>query len=258
MPSYDEADLTVDDGGPVTLSWQGPVPTPIGYGTINGLATGLATDIGAPGGGDRYTTYLRSENFTRPAGVSPNGPFVVEFLVDDGFVMYLDGEEVDLDVNDPDQTRVNCCNDIGGTRVPLGPNFPPTFLDSGLGTTIDGLDDESNFFSRELGDFTLGAGSHMIAVSLHQVNNTSSDTAFQMRLYTPGSGRPWGGDFSGDWDDPINWAVGIPTSQQFAVFNSFNAQHTIWSDSAQSLDGIQFEDPNTHNIAGVGSINRSA
>ncbi len=30
LPNYDEADLTVDDGGPVTLSWQGPAPSPIG------------------------------------------------------------------------------------------------------------------------------------------------------------------------------------------------------------------------------------
>ena len=76
LPNYDEAGLTVDDGGPVTLSWVGPVPSPIGYDTINGLPNGIATDIGQPASGDRYTTYLRGENFTRPAGVSQNGPFV--------------------------------------------------------------------------------------------------------------------------------------------------------------------------------------
>ncbi len=176
LPNYDEADLTVDDGGPVTLSWQGPAPSPIGYGAIVGFPNGFATDIGQPASGERYTVYLRGESFTRPAGVSQAGPFGIEFLADDGMAMYLDGVEIDLDVNDISQKRYNCCQDIGA--VPIPRSFPPTYLDRSLASG-----DENNFITRRLSDMTLSAGQHMIAVSLHNQATTSSDLGFEMRLY---------------------------------------------------------------------------
>ncbi len=247
LPTYNQADLTVDDGGPVTLSWQGPAPSPIGYEVINGFPNGLATDIGQPADGERYTTYLRGLPFNRPAGAA-SGPYVIEFLADDGIAMYLNGAEVDLDVNDPDQKRYNCCIDIGGTPVPQ--NFPPVYLDRASGTGP-----EDNFITRQLGDFSLNASNNMIAVSLHQAGTSSSDIGFEMRIFVPGTARPWGGDFSGDWDDATNWSFGVPAANQFAVFDAYNAVHTIWTNSAQTVDGVQFEDNNTHNIAGTGSIN---
>ncbi len=151
-------------------------PSPLGYGVINGFPNGFATNIGQPLIGERYTVYLRGASFTRPAGVSQNGPFAIEFLADDGIAMYLDGVEIDLGVDGTNQKRYNCCQDIGDAPIPR--NFPPTYLDRSLTSG-----DENNFITRQLSDMRLSAGQHMIAVSLHNQATTSSDIGFAMRLY---------------------------------------------------------------------------
>ena len=250
QPNYNEADLTVDDGGPVTLSWEGPAPSPIGFGAINAFnPDGFATDIGTPADGERYTVYLRSERFSR-SGAPASGPFVLEFVADDGIAMYLNGEEVDLDVDDPDQKRYNCCQDIGDQPIPQ--DFPPTYLDRSL--AVGG---ENDFIQRRLGDFSLNSTNNLLAVSLHNQGTGSSDLGFEMRLFVPGNGRTWDENVSGPWNNDTNWDFGVPSSrQQFAVFGDVITQpRTIWTDVAQSLDGIQFENDDPYNIAGTGSVN---
>ncbi len=248
MPNYAEPDLDTADG--VTISWQGPDPSPIGYGVINAFTPlgGFATEIlPAPPDGERYTAYLR-QRFTTPAGIPQNGPFVIEFAGDDGFVFYLDGEVLDVDP-DPDQARYNCCQDTGGQPVPQ--DLPPGFLDRSLATGPENV-----FLKRTIQDLTLTSGSHLLAISLHNQNNTSSDIGLELRMYVPGNGRPWIGA-SGDWADAANWEFGIPSSsQQFAVFgDAITVPQTVLNDAARSLDGVQFENDVSYNIAGTGSIN---
>ncbi len=155
LPDFDEDDLTVIDDGPVTLSWQGPAPSPIGYGEVEGFANGFATEIDVPAEGDLFATYLRSEPFFRPPGVSQDGPFAIEFLAVDGMVMYLDGEEIDLNPEDPNHPRYNCCLSL---RDGPFPHFPVSYLDRSL--TVGNRND---FVTRRLTGLQLSVGPHVLS-----------------------------------------------------------------------------------------------
>jgi len=136
-------------------------PGILGYGTIN-YSPGVATDIGRPADGDRYTAYFRRE-------VTLAGNMVnvgLEILSDDGAVIYIDGVEV---------ARNNFTGD-------------DTYFAFANGYTYPNGDNTENV-TRTLTVGDLGAGTHTMAVSMHQNQAGSSDLGFGLRLF----GQPDGG-----------------------------------------------------------------
>ena len=239
---YNPSDLVYNDG--TVISWQTGGALPIGYDVINGFENsltgnmGLATALDTPDSGDRYTTYYRIPLSVSNGG---SGPWVLEYLTDDGATFYLDGEQL---------VRTNCCQGLDNTAVP--DDIEPIFTDRALAT---GTEDVLQTVVLDLNN--LSNGSHLLAVSLHQAGTGSSDTGLDFRIFKPGSGRPWGVDASGDWADAANWAIDpADSNSEFAVFGSvFQAPHTIWTNAPVSVDGVQFDSDFTYNIAGTGSVN---
>lgn len=139
-------------------SFNGPDPALLGYGGIN--AGPLATDIGTPTSGTRFTTYFRTTFI--PAQLVPGLRF--EGLIDDGAIIYVNGHEV---------ARINM-NPDAADSYPL--------LAAGGG-------DETNFVTVDVAErMNLPAGvSVEIGVSLHNQSTASSDAGFDLRvLSTPG------------------------------------------------------------------------
>ncbi len=121
-----------------------------GYGVFDFEA--IATSIGTPASGSRYTAYFKRQ-FTLSNAMS--GEFFVNMLCDDGAVIYLDG------------VRVGVVNYSGSDTY------------SAIATT-SGPEDHDQWV--KLTPTTLSAGAHTIAVSLHNIAATSSDLAFDLRL----------------------------------------------------------------------------
>ncbi len=124
----------------------------LGYGVLDwGPYT---TNIGTPPSGQRYTAYLK-RRFTVTSNLS--GVFLVDLLCDDGCVIYIDG------------VRVGEFN-YSGADTYTGPAIAPAdeTRESWVPLNIPG------------GGLT--TGTHTIAVSLHNVQSTSSDLAFDMAL----------------------------------------------------------------------------
>jgi|GEM_PF-325120 len=128
----------------------------LGYGGI-GMG-GVYTNIGEPPRGQRYTAYFRSE-FTITDDMKNVG---IELLSDDGGVIYIDGVEV---------ARNNFSLDKEDTYFVF----------------TNGNGNENGTATLSITD--LDAGTHTIAVSIHQTGNTSSDLGFNLRLF----GRPVSG-----------------------------------------------------------------
>jgi hypothetical protein len=128
---------------------------PLEYGGIDGFAALNASPLlWDPGSGERYTNYFRREFTTNRAYTNVGA----EILADDGAVIYLDGQEV---------ARFNCCN---------------TPEDDYLSFSSAG-GNETSFATIPLVS-NLAAGNHLLAVSVHQANTTSSDLGFGFRLVT--------------------------------------------------------------------------
>ena len=122
-------------------------PAPLGYGRI--AAAVIQTDIGTPDG-DRFGAY-----FVRPFHLDePIQSGVVELLADDGAVIYIDGLEVG---------RLNVSGADGYTVL----------ADDSNGT-------EARTYKVAVG--AIAAGSHTLAVSLHNASTSSSDLGFDLRL----------------------------------------------------------------------------
>ncbi len=130
------------------LAFHAPARAPLGYGTIEHGP--IATNIGTPLSGRRYTAYFRASFVTTEA--YPN--LQLDILADDGGVLYIDGIEV---------ARIN----LSG---------PDQFL---LGT--DQIGNEFDVFRFFLSQ-GLAAGEHVVAFSLHNASPTSSDLGFDLRL----------------------------------------------------------------------------
>ncbi len=121
----------------------------LGYDIID--AGPIVTDIGDPGSGLRYTAYFRREfTLTEPAANAE-----VLILADDGAYIYIDGVLV-RSVNMPDglpdiytQLATAAASEAAPARTAIGP---------------------------------LSAGTHRIAVSVHNATTTSSDLGFSLAL----------------------------------------------------------------------------
>ncbi len=155
---YDGPDFTADIPGP--FSYGG-----ITYFTAANGGTGSFIGVGgtatAPTSGLRFTAYFKKQ-FTTTEDYSQA---TVRLLADDGVVIYLDGVEV---------KRVNL----------TGPN-------NGSGDTYSMLADGAASETALTADFSIGAiatGTHVIAVSLHNSDPTSSDLGLSFRLF--GSSPP--------------------------------------------------------------------
>ncbi|MDC0271091.1 PKD domain-containing protein [Akkermansiaceae bacterium] len=116
----------------------------------------------------QITTYFRRRFYLNdPADYSA---LTTSLLVDDGAVIYLNGNEVERINMDPGEVTYStpAKDTIGG-------------------------DDEKTFFDRELSPLDLVAGENVIAVEVHQRSQTSSDLAFDLTLDgTRASGLPLG------------------------------------------------------------------
>lgn len=136
-------------------------PAQLGYGDGD-----EATEVGSgPSANDRFiTTYFRHA-FTvdTPQNITALN---LQLLVDDGAVVYLNGEEV---------VRQN---------LPSGEITPQTLA----GTAIGGAA-ESQFTSHSIPTTALVAGTNVIAVEVHQVAANSSDISFDLSLVASAAGE---------------------------------------------------------------------
>jgi len=150
-------------------------PATLAYGGVN-FENPPRTLLTQPDNGKRYTAYFRGE-FTLDANTVLAG---IEIFNDDGAFIYIDGVEV-------------ARNNIAATKI----DTYTTFADDH--TYPDGVNVENATRTFAIPD--MQAGTHTIAVSVHQVHTGSSDLGFDMRLY----GRPVAGGQAlrrvGDLDD---------------------------------------------------------
>ncbi|TWT85199.1 Inner spore coat protein H [Posidoniimonas polymericola] len=155
VPSTDpDSDWRVDDPG-----WTDSGPSPLGYGG-NGevtLTSYIDTDPGASGTQKNISTYFRTTfNVTNADEITSLN---LRLRRDDGAVVYLNGDEV---------VRSN---------MPGGVITPSTVASSTVGGS-----DESTFFEFAINPSRLAEGQNVIAVELHQRNDSSSDTIFDLEL----------------------------------------------------------------------------
>lgn len=123
---------------------------PSGYGVFDFHP--FVTDIGTPPSGQRYTAYFRRQ-FTVSSALT--GQFYTDLLCDDGVLIYVDGALVG-------RHNYNGSDTYTGLAPAAGP--------------------ENRNVWKKLTLSSLSAGTHTIAVSVHNNSATSSDLAFDMRL----------------------------------------------------------------------------
>jgi hypothetical protein len=141
-------------------SWVQDAPTGIGYGTnaAKGIVTTLpSSDVGD---GNYLTVYLRT-TFT-VADPSTIEALILDLDFDDGFVAFLNGTEV---------ARFN--TGAVGTELAFSDPATATHEFTDAPTTFD--------ISASVGLLTMGAD-NLLAVELHNVNNTSSDILWNAQL----------------------------------------------------------------------------
>jgi hypothetical protein len=160
----------LDDGSDQGTTWQGVAfddsgwtngVAPLGYGGV-----GEVTTInGGPETNRFITSYFRQ--FVNVATPSAYTNLVVRLDRDDGGIVYLNGVE------------------IFRSNMPDGPIDFTTWASS----IVSGAQ-EYEFYATNLSPALLVAGPNLIAVEIHQVNNTSSDAVFDLALLANVSPTP--------------------------------------------------------------------
>lgn len=173
--------IAFDPGSSTIGPWESE-PAPLQAGLVDGFpgAPDVLFGIDAAANGENLiTTYLFRNTFDLTAEQLAEPDWLIEYLIDDGAVVFINGTEV--------------------FRTPSMPNGIVT------PTTFSGLGEESNFATGSV-DLSgiLVEGSNTIAVEVHQTALDSSDIGFQIQLL-PGSESPTGG-FSYE-DDPFQDAA---------------------------------------------------
>ena len=131
-------------------------------------------------GENLITTYLFRNTFEITAEQLGEAGWLIDYLIDDGAVVY-----------------------INGTEVFRTPNMPAGAVET---TTLATVGDETGFSTGNLNlSGILVEGTNSIAVEVHQTSLTSSDVGFQLQL-TPGSQSPSEGGFT-YLDDPFQDAA---------------------------------------------------
>jgi hypothetical protein len=233
MPEYDDQ-VPLQLAGGTQLVWQGPSPAPIQYGGIAGFGTNEnGTNLVQPAEGDRYTHYFRRE-FTLE---HPITQVEFQYVVDDGAVVYVDGVEV---------FRPGCCTPD---------NTPPRFQDL---SSAPGDELAIFLISPELPpELVLDAGTHTIAVEVHQRDPASSDLGLDLGLIQNGPGLVWDVDRGGEWEDFLNWRLlARPNGpDEIAYFGDvITSPHTIATDGEFLVQGIEIDSTQSYAIAGLGSL----
>jgi len=152
----------LDDGSNQGTAWRAPGfndtswasgAAQLGYGDGD-----EATEVeSGPDNSKFVTTYYR--HTFNATGVASYTSLSLELQRDDGAVVYLNGNEI---------ARSNM------------PNGTITHLTNAAG--VAGGDDETTLFGFDIAPGALTEGSNTLAVEIHQVSGTSSDTSFDLRL----------------------------------------------------------------------------
>jgi hypothetical protein len=154
--NYDGPAFTPNKAGP--FSYGG-----IAYWGDTGTFIGVDGTAAAPPAGQRYTAYFKKQFTTTEDFTNMH----LVMLADDGAVIYIDGEE---------RRRVNMTGTVPGRANGTGDTY--TML------ADRGLADET-VLSAPISLGALSAGTHTIAISLHNSDNTaSSDLGLFVRLYS--------------------------------------------------------------------------
>ena len=147
------------------------------WATAGAEFTGWATTLTTPTSGQRWTGYFR-KTFTVPAGGELKPTF--RYLFDDGAYIYLDGVLI---------ATVNIPTDPNDATIPIADTFTQLTTAVGNELTLQTID-----LTQPAGDVpntnahiwvpqaNLSAGTHTIAVSVHQTNTTSSDLGLSLEL----------------------------------------------------------------------------
>jgi hypothetical protein len=210
-PTFGGATVTGDPLTPASYD-HGSGPGPLGYGpmdywtVVGAQFTTNATGLSAPSTTSRYSTYLRT-TFTVPNdGLNYTKP-VINYLIDDGGYVYLDGVlvmTINMGIGLPDtytQLAANATDTESQLRtadLTLSAGSVTGAL-STTGATNATIDQPVT---------TLAPGVHTLAVSVHNSAVGSSDQGFALQLTsvtTPGGG--------GDPDTDLD---GIPDSVEDA------------------------------------------
>lgn len=177
---------------------------PLQSGGIDGFdgASDFLAGIGAAGNGENLvSTYLFRNFFTLTAAQAAESDWLISFLIDDGFVMYINGVEVD---------RFN---------LPAGA-ISTTSLAPETGN-------EGNYSVRALSlGGLLVAGTNVIAVEVHQTTLTSSDIGIDLSLSNGVSGTAgfiYQGDFFGTFNPNRNDG-GLAAGEGFNDSNALNIE----------------------------------
>lgn len=222
------------------LGFEAPAPSPMGYGSINGLeiATGLwnaAVPSIQPPSGNRYTAYLRT-SFTPGSQIEGLG---FEGLFDDGAIFYVNGVEVARSNVDPVADALNWQTLALATSLPDGAG-----------------DTEEEIQYATAPDLVLPGGVPVeISVSLHNQGSNSSDMAFDMRVWALG-----GDGVVVPFEPPfIATITSTGTPGQFTISWPSKADETYQIQSSPTMNNGTWTDvfPTDINPSGTGTNTRN-
>ncbi|MBP7948194.1 MAG: tandem-95 repeat protein [Verrucomicrobiales bacterium] len=134
-------------------------------GTVDGISTTpvLTGMTGGPGGQYLVTTYLFRKVFTLTAAQAAIADWDCSVLMDDGAIIYINGQQVG-------QVGMGA----GETYNPDGSSTPIT---ANTATTLNSNESTPTLLTLNLAG-KLNAGNNVIAVEVHQLNNSASSTGF--------------------------------------------------------------------------------